>query len=121
MIAADLLFFGMVGLLATHELDAVQKHEWRVLPLTSWMSDELGRIVFLVAHVPLFFLIAWVGAQGSMSPPAFLLSGFSIVHIGLHWVFRNNPKYEFRGLISNSLIAGAGVFGGAHLIVSGLG
>ena len=37
-----------MGTLFTHELDAMLNHEWRVLPLTSWLSDEIGMIVFVL-------------------------------------------------------------------------
>ena len=110
------LFFGMIGFLSTHELDAVQKHEWRVLPLTSWMSETVGRQVFVFAHVPLFFLIIWIVEQGSQSKAAMALSTFAVVHVGLHWAFRNHPKYEFLGFGSRALIVGAGVLGLGHIL-----
>ena len=118
--AEDLFFFSMVALLATHELDAIQNHEWRVLPLTSWLPEQTGRAVFLLSHIPLFFIVAWIVALGSASFSALLLSGFSILHVGLHWLFRNHPQYEFKGFVSNFLIVGAGVSGGAHLLVVAL-
>ena len=117
----DLLFFTTVGLLATHELDAMTNHEWRVLPLTSFMSDEIGRRVFVLGHMPLFALLAWIAAQGGGSVAAFAFSAFAILHVGLHRVFRTHPKYEFRGPISRFLIWGPGVFAAGHLLVSAFG
>ena len=114
----DLLFFITVGLLATHELDAMPNHEWRVLPLTSFLSDEIGRRMFVLGHVPLFALVAWIAAQGSGSVAALAFSAFAIIHVGLHWLYRNHPMYEFRGLMSRALIWGPGVFAIAHLLVS---
>ena len=38
-----ILYLG-VGALFTHELDAMTNHEWRVLPLTSFLGEELGSL-----------------------------------------------------------------------------
>lgn len=45
----------MLATLATHELDAMSNREWRVLPLFSLLPDNLGRVAFVAAHVPLFW------------------------------------------------------------------
>ena len=34
----DILYYSMVAALLTHEVDAVKRHEWRVLPLTKSRS-----------------------------------------------------------------------------------
>lgn len=41
------IYFLMLALLFTHEIDAAFRHEWRVLPITSFLPDELGREVFI--------------------------------------------------------------------------
>ena len=53
----DFFFYIGFATLETHELDAVSKHEWRVLPLTSWLSGEYELIVFLLFHIPLFSIL----------------------------------------------------------------
>ena len=59
----NIIFYLGMGTLFTHELDAMTNHEWRVLPLTSWLSDDYGMVVFLFIHVPLFaILIALVAS-----------------------------------------------------------
>ena len=112
-----LAFWLMAGFLATHELDAMVRHEWRVLPVLRLLPDETGKQVFLWAHVPFFALVMWIAGQGPFSTPALVLSAFSIVHVGLHWIFRNHPAYEFRGFGSNALIVLAGLSGAAHVAV----
>ena len=52
------MFFLGIGLIFTHELDAMVNNEWRVLPLTSWLCDEFGKLVFLVAHIPISSIVA---------------------------------------------------------------
>ncbi|MEL7313293.1 MAG: DUF6713 family protein, partial [Pseudomonadota bacterium] len=53
----DALFYLGLGLLFSHELDAMPNHEWRVLPVLSQLEDSVGQTAFVVAHVPLFALI----------------------------------------------------------------
>lgn len=48
------IFYIGVGMSFTHELDAMLNNEWRVLPLTSGLPDEMGQTVFVLAHIPLF-------------------------------------------------------------------
>ncbi len=56
----NIAFYLGMGTLFAHELDAMPNHEWQVLPLTSWMPNEIGMIVFVLLHIPLFaILIAW--------------------------------------------------------------
>ena len=39
-------------------------HEWLILPLTSWMTPEIGKMVFVLIHIPLFaVLIALISSQ----------------------------------------------------------
>ena len=62
------LFLVAFALMMTHELDAVARMEWRVLPLTSWMDDNLGFHVFVAAHVPLVIAIVhWAFRAGALA------------------------------------------------------
>jgi hypothetical protein len=106
------------GLLTTHELDAMRRHEWRVLPLTSWMSEQVGMDTFILIHVPLFAGLAsccWATEPSRRRLARTLFSGFCVVHVGLHWLLRNHQNYEFRGFLSNGLILGAGGAGTVFL------
>jgi hypothetical protein len=116
------LAFGLAfGLLTTHELDAMRCHEWRVLPLTRYFPDDIGMTIFVLAHVPLFAWLAhmcWAQQVDTRLFARRLFAGFCIVHIGLHWLFRNDPVYEFSGWLSNGLIIGAGVAGALFLLLT---
>lgn len=114
---AELFYVAMLGFFITHELDAMQRHEWRILPLTSFLPDETGRQVFVWMHVPLFAALFFYGAGDPTSTVAFGLSVFAIIHVGLHWLFRRHPKNEFDNPTSWAIIIGAGVFGAAHLVL----
>lgn len=107
-----------VSLLFTHELDAMTHAEWRVLPLTSWLQPELGRVIFVTFHVPIFALVlGWLTSQvpGRAITAQFWLSGFLVVHAVLHLAFSGQPAYTFDGILSNSLIFGSALCGAIYL------
>ncbi|MEM7283967.1 MAG: DUF6713 family protein [Pseudomonadota bacterium] len=114
-----LLYLGL-GLLMTHELDAVKHQEWLVLPLTSWLSPEVGYQVFLWFHVPLFAVIVGLLAsakQGVRDMTATVLCVFFAIHAVLHWLFSDHVHYLFETISSNILIFGAAVCGGLYLML----
>lgn len=107
------------ALLLTHELDAVARAEWRVLPLISRLPDALGSAVFILAHVPLFAaLLTLVGHPEASIRQRWqaVVSAFLVVHVGLHVLFSGHAHYDFHGGLSMLLIFGGGVFGALHLV-----
>lgn len=119
VVAMTSFHLGLACLL-THELDAMTHHEWRVLPLTSWLPDAWGRDVFVVAHVPLF--AAMLAALGSALPSRvhgarIVLAGFLVLHAGLHFAFTGHALYTFAGALSNGLIGGAALGGMVFLLL----
>ena len=107
-----------IGALFTHELDAMTNHEWRVLPLTSFMGEELGRDIFVLLHIPMFALII-----GLLSSPnqhrrqltRLVLATFLAVHGLLHHFYSDHVSYEFSSPLSNTLILLASVCGLGYL------
>ncbi|QPH53361.1 DUF6713 family protein [Pontivivens ytuae] len=112
---ADLAFALMAGFFFTHELDAMRRHEWRILPLLRDLPEARGEAVFVWLHVPLFAALLWLALQGAATVGAAALSTFAVIHVGLHWLFRTHPANEFDNLTSWILIGGAGLFGLVHL------
>ena len=49
-------FWGLAFLM-THELDAINCQEWRMLPLLNFLDDNIGYQVFTILHVPVFAAI----------------------------------------------------------------
>ncbi|WP_324133229.1 DUF6713 family protein [Bosea sp. (in: a-proteobacteria)] len=111
----DLLYFAMLGAFFTHELDAVKRHEWRVLPLTSFLPDRIGEQTFIWLHLPLFALLLWGGYGDPANATRMGLSAFAIVHVGLHILYRRHPANEFNNVSSWSLIVLTGLLGAAYL------
>jgi hypothetical protein len=115
------IFYVGLGMLFTHELDAMPNHEWRGLPLLGAAPDELGMQVFLLAHVPLFALaIAFVASLNHRVRDwtRIVLSAFLFVHGVLHVLGRNRPTYEFTSWTSSILIHGAAICGILYLLLA---
>lgn len=114
-----LFFFYLgVGLLFSHELDAVTQSEWRLLYFLRDLPNEKAMQVFVWLHVPLFGGIAWLTHHRTpcvrwWSRIAF--SAFLIVHAGLHFRLSDNPLYTFDSPLSIVLIYGAAIAGIVHL------
>lgn len=113
---ADWAYVIMLGFLVSHELDAVRRHEWRVLPLFSALPEWLSEQVFIWGHLPIFALLFGFGGFNPMSTIALCLSAFAIVHVFLHILFRQHAQYEFHSASSWALIIGMGVSGALHLM-----
>ena len=111
----DLIYYTLVGAFFTHELDAVKRHEWRVLPVLRLLPERTGEQVFIWAHVPLFALLLWGGDGDPASVTRVGLAVFAIVHVGLHIIFRRHPAYEFNNASSWGLILLTGLLGTLYL------
>lgn len=107
----DLIYYTMVGAFFTHELDAVKRHEWRVLPVLRLLPERTGEQVFIWVHVPLFAVLLWGGDGDPTSVIRVGLAVFAIVHVGLHILFRRHPAYEFNNASSWGLILLTGLLG----------
>lgn len=113
----ELTYFLMISFLLPHEMDAALRKEWRALPLTSFLPETAGRAVFLLAHVPLILAFFWFDGFLANRRFAMILSLFAVIHVGLHWIYRHHPYYEFNNAVSVLLIWGAGVCGLLHLLL----
>lgn len=112
----DILYYSMVAALLTHEVDAVKRHEWRVLPPTGFLPEKFGEQVFIWAHLPWFLAILHFSGSEPVNGFRIGLAIFAVVHVGLHSAYRRHPAYEFNNLSSWSLILLAGFLGAAYLL-----
>lgn len=112
-----LFALAFAGLLA-HELDAMDKHEWRLLFVLRGMPDAAAQRAFVVVHVPLIALLLWLSTHPNQRVQARTVRAldlFMILHAGLHWRLSDHPKYEFHPLYSRLLIFGTAGIALAHL------
>ena len=52
----DFFVLGLCFILM-HEMDAIRCHEWRILPITSFMKDKTGMVVFMLLHILFFYYV----------------------------------------------------------------
>jgi hypothetical protein len=113
-------FFFAFSFMLTHEMDAVRRHEWKVFPFLSRLTnDDHGYLVFTAIHLPLYLILLWgFFSKGGVSQPlAVGFDIFSLVHIALHLLFMKHPGYQFNNWFSWTLILGSGLAGGLDLLV----
>lgn len=112
--AREVLFLLGYGLLATHELDAVARAEWRVLPGLALLDEAIAGPLFIALHVPLFALLT--AGLGSLDPAMRKrtrhgISLFLVLHAGLHLLFSGHRHYAFSTASSEGLIFGGALCG----------
>ena len=94
--------------------------EWRVLPGLRVLTDDLGMMIFVVAHIPLCAVI--VALVSSPKERTRMLSRiglclFLVLHGLGHFLSSNDPNYEFQSALSDGLIYGGAVFGALYLLL----
>lgn len=117
---SNVFFYSGLSLLTLHEMDAIRCREWRIFPGLSLLSDKLGLMVFVFAHVPIFFITYWQLTH-CRDLQSFITNFdvFMVVHVGLHILFIQHKKLrnnEFKDWISWIIIAGAGGCGVPDLV-----
>ncbi|OJJ19047.1 hypothetical protein BKI52_19705 [marine bacterium AO1-C] len=114
-----LFFYLGLAFILTHESDAIKCEEWTIFPGTAQLSYNLGYIVFVAMHVPLYGIIFWgLFASGKGANEAMVMGTdiFFIVHVFLHLLMYRHPKNQFKSVLSWVIIVGAGVCGGLDLL-----
>lgn len=112
------LFHLGLAALFTHELDAVEHSEWRLLYVLRSLPDESAYTAFVALHLPLFAVLLWLchhPRERLRSAVRQAVAGFLVIHAGLHLRLSGAPEYEFEGPLSNLLIYSAAAFGAAFL------
>jgi hypothetical protein len=112
-------FYLAVTFMLLHEMDAVRCREWRIFPGLSLLRDEVGFLVFMLAHLPLYGLFFWA-VPGPTAAPGVIrgLDWFFVVHLVLHLLYLKHAKNEFKDPLSWVFIAGAAVGGFADLLLA---
>jgi hypothetical protein len=108
-------FWGLAFLMS-HELDAVNCQEWRMLPLLNFLDDNVGYQVFTILHVPIFAaILLCIHSNKNWNQILFRLSVFNVIHTGLHMLAVWCPRNQFSSPLSWSLIIGGGFCGAMHV------
>jgi hypothetical protein len=91
----------------SHELDAVNCQEWRMLPLLNFLDDNVG--------YQMFTILFGIHSNKNGNQILFQLSVFNIIHTGLHVLAGWCPRNQFSSPLSWSLIIGGGFCGTIHV------
>jgi hypothetical protein len=115
-----ILFHVGVATLFTHELDAIQQHEWRLLYVLRQLPDSAAAFWFIALHPPLFAAITYFGFHHRLDIQQYsrrVLSAFFLSHAGLHWRLMGEPLAPFTGTLSLTLIHACGLMGALYLLL----
>ncbi len=112
------LFALTFALLISHELDAMIREEWRLLPGFGSLDAGPAADVFNLVHVPLFTMIV----MGVMSPRPYIqrmtsvaVEVFVIGHALAHAVLRRTAEYNFEAPVETITVYGAAALAAVHL------
>jgi hypothetical protein len=122
MTLADLVFFAAISMLLLHEMDAIDKKEWRLLFVLRRLPDEGAMRWFIVLHLPLLIALLILVAAGASTVMRWIEGGvdtFLIVHAGLHQRLSRHGHNAFHNAFSRSLIWGSASLGVIHLMILG--
>lgn len=80
------------------------------------LPEKVGEQLFIWLHVPILALLL-IGGDGEVVNAVRIgLATFAVIHVGLHWSFRNHPANAFNTPSSWALILGTGASGTAYLL-----
>ncbi|MBV6627415.1 MAG: hypothetical protein KI793_31485 [Rivularia sp. (in: Bacteria)] len=116
----NLIFNLGFATILTHELDAMTQSEWRLLFILRNLPEQSASDAFVILHVPLIAVLLWLTNNESeiiKNWSRIALSGFLVIHSGLHKLLENSPNYTFDSYLSLWLIYGGGFLGFVYLIL----
>ena len=117
---ADLIFITGVAALLLHEMDAIDKKEWRLLFVLRRLPDDGAMRWFIGLHMPLFVAVLALVAAGPSTIVRWLeagVDGFLVVHAGLHERLALRGAPAFANGFSRLWIWSAAALGMVHLVL----
>lgn len=115
----SLVYHLTIALFATHELDAVARAEWQLLPVLSSLNDEADLMWFVLLHIPLFWLVFWLGnhRQTDLRNRARLVfCSLTIAHTAAHFLLSGHSAYQFEAPVETLTVYGSGLAAVIYLI-----
>ena len=102
-------------------MDAVRLAEWRLFAFLSRMQEEHAYRAFTALHIPLYVVLFWglfQNGDGSINQNLVIgIDAFCVIHVFLHMLFIRHKDYQFHSFFSRFLIIGAGIAGGADILL----
>lgn len=113
-----ILFYVGLALLACHEMDAVARHEWRLLPVLSSLEDTAALVVFVLLHIPIFTFLFWATGHKSekiRNRSQISTDIFLVAHGVIHFTLSGHVLYEFKAPVETITVYGGAAVGIIHL------
>lgn len=98
--------------LIVHELEAVLLRDTVSLATFRTPVEE----IIMLAHVPVVVGLLVIAEFTRRVHIRFGLCMFAVLHVGLHWAYRDQPLHDLGSITSWVLILLAGIFGAAYLV-----
>lgn len=111
---ADSLYRLTAACLITHELDSIVKMTASPNPFGSILHLEQSILIW--GHIPIVLGLLFVVDSSMRALVRYGTCVFAVIHVALHWVYRDQPIYDFGSMASWVLILLAGIFGAAYLV-----
>jgi hypothetical protein len=110
----DWVFYSGLAALMIHELDAIQREEWRFFLGWTQLDDERAYQIFAAAHFPVLLIIFDLLPDRRFQ---IALDIFLIGHALAHYSLRNCRRIRFNNTFSRLWIYGAAAAGCMHLVL----
>lgn len=111
---ADQLYRLTAACLITHELDFAVRMTGGTVPLSGLSHFDPSILIW--GHLPAGLGLLFVAVSTLRASLRAATCAFAVIHAGLHWVYRDQPLYDFSVTASWVLILLAGLFGAAYLV-----
>lgn len=114
--ALQVIFALELALLFIHEMDAIRRQEWKMFIRLKDMEDEKAYRVFMLLHIPLYAVILFLLLSDAARIGYYVTDVFLIVHLFIHWGFRNHHANRLNSGLSKCIILSAGILAFIHFI-----
>ncbi|MDT2381019.1 DUF6713 family protein [Enterococcus avium] len=110
-------FFALeLGLLLTHEMDAIRHKEWEMFIFLKDLPENTAYLVFTLPHILLYALVLFFLLLNNITI-LYVVDIFVICHLFIHFIFRRHLNNQLTGFWSLVIINLAGIIAAVHLIL----
>ena len=111
-------FFALeLGLLLTHEMDAIRHKEWEMFIFLKDLPENTAYLVFTLPHILLYALVLFFLLLNNITI-LYVVDIFVICHLFIHFIFRRHPNNQLTGFWSLVIINLAVIIAAVHLILT---